>query len=173
MPTSTYYVSVSYNLLQVAEVCNHARRRPILHDRSDYNRQRLAASALGPADEPQSQQRMSSTEGRANPQQACYSWRDTATQTNEPPCRNYRQGCLLLNWGGEIRTRDLLSSSRVSGETLSRCSLRTTPCRIHALTGADGRWFMRVLGWVTLTSSSQQQRALSLTLTLFGTPERA
>jgi hypothetical protein len=32
---------------------------------------------------------------------------------------------------------------------------------------------MRVLGWVTLTSSSQQQRALSLTLTLFGTPERA
>ena len=48
-----------------------------------------------------------------------------------------------------------------------------TPCRIHALTGAGGRWFMRVSGWIPLTSSSQQQWALSLTLTLFGTPERA
>jgi len=32
---------------------------------------------------------------------------------------------------------------------------------------------MRVLGYVTLASSSQQRWALSLTLTLFGTPERA
>jgi len=31
---------------------------------------------------------------------------------------------------------------------------------------------MRVSGWLPLTSSSQQQWALSLTLTLFGTPER-
>jgi hypothetical protein len=31
---------------------------------------------------------------------------------------------------------------------------------------------MRVLGWVPLVGSSQKQRALSLTLTLFGTPER-
>ena len=29
---------------------------------------------------------------------------------------------------------------------------------------------MRVLGWATLVGSSQQQWALSLTLTLFGTP---
>jgi hypothetical protein len=32
---------------------------------------------------------------------------------------------------------------------------------------------MGVSGWVSLASSSQKQWALSLTLTLFGTPERA
>ena len=37
---------------------------------------------------------------------------------------------------------------------------------------ADGRWFMRVLGWLPLVGSSQQQWALSLTLALFGTAER-
>jgi hypothetical protein len=90
------------------------------------------------------------------------------------PCRNCGQDRFFTNRGGEIRTRDLLLSSRVSGETLSRRSLRTTPCQIGALTSADGRWFMRVSGSVPLASSSQQQWALSLTLTLFlGQPRRA
>jgi hypothetical protein len=65
------------------------------------------------------------------------------------------------------------SCRRAAGETLSRRSLRTTPCRFGALTGADGRWFQREFGRVTLTSSSQQQWALSLTLTLFGAHSRA
>ena len=47
----------------------------------------------------------------------------------------------------------------------------TTPRRTCALIRTDGRWFVRVLGWVPLTSSSRKRWALSLTLTLFGTPD--
>ena len=69
--------------------------------------------------------------------------------------------------GAHGRTPDLLPSSRLSGETLSRRNLRSTPCRYGALIRADQRWFLRVSGWVALVGSSQQRWALSLTLTLF------
>lgn len=54
-----------------------------------------------------------------------------------------------------------------SRETLSRHDLRITPGRFHALTGAYGRWSVRVSASVTLADSDQKRWALSLTQALF------
>jgi len=85
--------------------------------------------------------------------------------------RNYRQSFLLHNRGAGI-------CRRAAGEILSRRSLRSTPCRSGALTGARGRGSIRVSGWVTLVGSSPRRWAPSLTLSrrtqpLDGEPTRS
>lgn len=57
---------------------------------------------------------------------------------------------------------------RGAAETLSTRSMRSTPCRFCALTGARGHAFVRAFGRVSPVRSSHRRWALSLTLTRFG-----